>query len=312
MNIRNITPLACLIGCLIGCPVLGGTVPAAAPQDDAPPGGTPVEIERLTEWPELAKDQARSVRTDIERLRKAHTEAMGEQAHAALIEVGAAVVPQLLPKLGKEKDPDALARIDAVLSAVIGPEHTRLLAEEFSDKSQPVRTWALRAAARFPEPGFRGPAEKALAKLVKRLERVDEKTKDDKEEHLAAALAATAGGSLDGLDYLHVRARKGWGKHGAEMRVVLEAVRGAPGTEAAARHLAGDRIDKVAALNLLSGCGSKAEAVPIIKPFLDNTDNSIRIAAINALRGIVDGAPPVERLSVFEAIELANNWKARV
>ena len=303
LTLKALTALACLA--LAG--PLPQDEPAPSPVDEARE-----EIERLEAWPEIPKKERKTVRTDIDRLRKAHTEGMGEQAHEALIARGASIVPELLPKLGKEKDADALERMDVVLSAVIGPEHTRLLAKEFADKSQPVRTWALGAAARFPEPGFRAEAEKALAKLEKRLERVDEKTKADKAEHLAAALAATAAGSLEGLDYLHVRARKGWGKYAGEMRVALEAARGAAATEAVAAHLAGDRVDKVAALNLLSGCGSKAEAVPIIKPFLDDTDNSIRIAAINALRGIVDGDPPVDKLSVFEAIELANQWKARV
>jgi hypothetical protein len=38
----------------------------------------------------------------------------------------------------------------------------------------------------------------------------------------------------------------------------------------------------------------------------------VRVAAINALRGIVDGQEPLEELSVFGAIELAKTWKVRV
>jgi len=53
------------------------------------------------------------------------------------------------------------------------------------------------------------------------------------------------------------------------------------------------------------------DAIAIVKPQLDNTDNSIRIAAINALRGIVDGDLPIANLPVFEAIELAKKWKTR-
>ena len=280
---------------------------------DGPTEAEPVEeIVRLEEWPALSSDERKTVRTDVERLRKAHTEEMGEQARAALIAAGAAIVPELLPKLGKEKDEDALERMDEVLAAVVGPQHTRLLAKEFSDRSMPVRTWALRAAARFPDPGTREAAEKALAKVEKRLERVEEKTREDAAEHLAASLAATAAGSLEGLSYLHVRARKGWGDLGADMRAALEAVRGPQATTAVAAHLDGERIDVVAALNLLSGCGDRETAVPIVKPHLDSSDNSIRIAAINALRGIVDGEPPVDKLPVFEAIELAKRWKARV
>jgi len=48
-----------------------------------------------------------------------------------------------------------------------------------------------------------------------------------------------------------------------------------------------------------------------VKRELDSTDNSIRIAAINAMRGIVDGDLPIANLPVFEAIELAKKWKER-
>jgi hypothetical protein len=52
--------------------------------------------------------------------------------------------------------------------------------------------------------------------------------------------------------------------------------------------------------------------VPLVLPFLDTNDNTLRIAAINALRGIVDGEPPIERLAVFDAIEMAKTWKERL
>ena len=45
---------------------------------------------------------------------------------------------------------------------------------------------------------------------------------------------------------------------------------------------------------------------------LDDDDNSIRVATINALRGMVDGDLPVEQLSVFEAIEMAKQWKSKL
>ncbi len=281
--------------------------PVRAQEPDTP--AEEEEIVRLTAWPELTKDQKKSLKTEISRLRKARTETMGEEAHAALVAMGAAIVPELLPTLGKEKKEDAIERIGAVLTAVTGPEHTRLLAKEFGAKSVAVRTWALRRAAGFPEPGFRAEAETALAAV----EKLAEKDKADKNEYLAAALAATAGGSLEGLDYLHRRARKGWGKHGKAMRVALEAVRGPEATKIIAAKLKdAERVDTIAALNLLAGGGDRETAVRHVRPHLDNTDNSIRIAAINALRGIVDGDPPIDKLPVFEAIERANKWKTRV
>ena len=97
------------------------------------------------------------------------------------------------------------------------------------------------------------------------------------------------------------------------IRDSLGAVRGREATDRIAARLEdADRARTVAVLNLLGGCGERARAVPLVKPYLDSTDNSIRIAAINALRGIVDGEPPLDKLSVFDAIERAKRWKERV
>jgi hypothetical protein len=292
-------------------PVLAVFVTLAGPAGAAPLQ-EPVEqpddaVQRLAAWPEVPKERAQEVRSDVQRLRKAATEEMGTQAQAALTAAGAMVAPTLLDALGKERDEAARARIVAVLTAVTDARHTRLLAEAFDDRAQVVRTWALTRVAGFPDAGTRAPAEAALAAAAK----VREPERDDREEHLAAALAATAAGSLAGLEHLAERAQKVWGERGAAMRVALEAVRGPEATEIAARGLDGERVEMIAALHLLAGCGAP-EVTARIKPLLDDGDNSIRIAAINALRGIVDGDPPLEKLPVFEAIEVAKGWKARV
>ena len=54
------------------------------------------------------------------------------------------------------------------------------------------------------------------------------------------------------------------------------------------------------------------KTAPVVGLHLDSDDNQVRVAAINALRGIVDGQGPLEELSVFGAIELAKTWRARV
>lgn len=119
-------------------------------------------------------------------------------------------------------------------------------------------------------------------------------------------------GSIKGLHTLIAQAMKRWDKKGPEMRIALEGVRGPEATKEVGEHLADpDRKVKVAALHLLGGCGDKT-ITGKIKPLLDETDNSIRVAAINALRGIVDGELPIEGLSAFEAIEMAKKWKEKI
>jgi hypothetical protein len=245
------------------------------------------------------------VRVDVQRLRKARTPEMAADAEGALTGAGAGIVPELLPTLAKEKEEEAVARIQRVLIAVTTAEHTRLLARFFEDKAPEVRVFALRRCAAFPDPGVRASAEAALERVVKQGEKADAL------ERYAAALATTSAGSLAGFDVMTESARTHWAKRGGEMRAALEAVRGPEAAGKGVALLAGERDDVLAGLSLLSGCGDKGSAAAI-KRFLDSDDHQVRVAAINALRGIVEGAPPLDKLPVFEAIELAKEWKARV
>jgi hypothetical protein len=291
---------------MISATLLAGALALAVPATaQEPPPAPPEQIRRLEQWPELDRSAQEQVRVDIQRLRKARTPEMAEEAEAALKTTGAAVVPRLLPTLGKERDEEALERIERVLLAVTGPEHTRLLAEWFEDKSVEVRSFALRRCGAFPDEGVRAAAEAALARV---LERGD---KADAGERYAAALAVTAAGSLEAFDLVADSARTSWTKRGEELRAALEAVRGRAASERATALLGGERDDVLAGLGLLSGCGDE-HSTAAVKPFLDSDDHQVRVAAINALRGIVDGEGPLDKLPVFEAIELAKRWKGRV
>ena len=262
----------------------------------------------LKAWPELTKSQTKSLKTELAKLRKASTPTMGAAGIAGIVALGDGCGPALLKALGKEKSADARERLVDALTQITGPLHTRLLAEKFTDRSADVRLFALRRAATFPDTGIRAAAEAAFAAATKRAGT----KKEVKHELFLAALAVTSAGSFEGLDELHKRALKHWGKSGDEIRNAIEALRGPEATKLIAKKLeAGERKATVAALRLLAGCGD-AESQKIVAPFLDNTDNSIRVAAINALRGIVDGDKPLDKLPVFEAVERANKWKARL
>lgn len=265
------------------------------------------EPERLKAWPEVDEE---AIATEIDRLRKARTETMGEDARAKLIEAGAGVVPLLLPKLGVERDEKARQRIVSVLDGVTGAPHTRLLAASFDDRSAAIRIWSLRRVAAFPDGGVRPAAEKAVRTAEKRSKREP----DREEECFAAALCAASTGSFVGFDAICERAGEEWGEDGSVIHAALCALRGEEATKRIAPLLADQRPrqEKVTALRLLAACGEGNLATSLVRPILDSTDNSLRVAAINALRGIVDGDPPLDKLSVFEAIERANKWKARL
>jgi hypothetical protein len=265
------------------------------------------DVVRAEEWPELAEAERGRVKRDVERLRAARTEGMGAQAHEALVADGAAVAPALLAALGRERDEGARARIVAVLDLVTAAEHTRLLTPSFEDQSAEVRVWSLRRVARFPDPGVRAQAEAALAAARE----ASKKQRAEQAEVLAAALAATSAGSTRGLDVLVETARERWNAEGAAIRAACEGARGPEASAAVVPGLAGERDATIAALNVLAGCGDR-DTVEHVKPLLDSEDNGIRVAAINALRGMVDGEPPLDKLPVFDAIERAKRWKARV
>lgn len=280
--------------------------PLPSVQDDDPVDKE--EPKHLEAWPEPDKDLAKTIANDLGRLRKAETEGMEEGGREGLLAAGDMAGEALLKALGKERDDKARERIAEVLTAVTDWRHTRLFAAEFDHRSDDVRLFALKRAAAFPDEGIRKAAEKAFAAAAKR----KGTKKEVKHESYLAALALTSSGSLDALPELVERARSEWGDSGVEIRAAVEGLRGAEATALVGAGLEGDRKDKLAALRVLAGCGDEERAKALVAPFLDSTDNQLRVAAINALRGIMDGDPPLERMSVFEAVELAGKWKARL
>lgn len=295
------------------------TAPAAtlrAPQDppapndaerpaERPEEGSEEGPRRLEAWPEAADRKA--LKLEVSRLRKARTEEMGSQAHAALVAIGDAAAPELLKALDAERDGEALARVAGVLDEITDARHTRLLAKRFADlRRADARAWCLRRVARFPDDGVREAAEAAFRAADGR-----ERDRDPEEVWAAAACAASAGSAL-GFEALVADSAENWKEHGELTHLALARLRGPEATRRVAPLLEGDRARKVTGLRLLAACGDAETAVPLVRPFLDETDNSLLVGSINALRGIVDGAPPLGKLSTFEAIERAGKWKARL
>lgn len=323
---RLVHPLAC--ACVLGClaatnlaatnfetsnfetsnfaPSCSNATPSAAQDGAAPakPASEAPAATKLTAWPKPADKEALLV--EIEKLCKASTEEMERTARESLAAAGASAVPFLLDRYGKERADGARDRLLDVATSSTDASMTRLLAARFEDKNQPVRAFALWRAAAFPDPELKAPAEKAWAKVQKLGE------KADANERYAAALCCASAGSTAGFEALLEAAGAKWDKKKRELRAALEGARAKEAsTWALARVKPDDRKATVAALRLLAGCGVKEDA-GAIKGLLDNEDNSIRVAAINALRGMVDGEGPLEDISAFEAIETARKWKGRI
>jgi hypothetical protein len=107
-------------------------------------------------------------------------------------------------------------------------------------------------------------------------------------------------------------ARDQWPARGARVRAAVEKRRSEEATQKILPGLkATDWQDICAALRLLAGWGVKSSAADVAR-FLDTTDNRVKENCINALRGIVDHEPPIEKLSAFDLAEQANAWKKKL
>jgi len=290
---------------------LGGLATSARAEDPPKPApeapaakAAEKQAEKLTAWPKPSDKDV--IATDIERVIKAHIPEMASAGRDALVAAGASAVPYVLDRYGRERDEAAQDRLHEVLMQITAADQSRLLAKEFESKLAPVRTFTLHRAAAFPDPGNVAAAEKAWARIVKAGD------KADPDERYAAALCAASAGSIVGLDSLFESCQgKRWDREKREIRTALEGARGKPATDLLLPKLEkADRKGKVAVLRMLAGCGEKEQAGRL-RGFLDDEDNTIRVTAINALRGMVDGELPIEDLAAFEAIEMASVWKGR-
>ena len=273
----------------------GATAPAPAPAQ--------AEVPRLEAWPKPTNKDA--IQKDIERVCRAGVPAMATAGRDALVAAGTPAVPFVLERFGKEKDADAAGRLREVLIAITAPEQSRLLAKEFDSKLAPVRAFVLWRVAEFQDSGVRAAFETTWGRIEKQGEKID------REERYAAALCGASSGSMKGFEFLFETAVASWDQRGPEIRRAIEPLRSREASLVLADKIKqNDRKTTVAALRMLGGCGDK-ESVAVIWPLLESQDNGIKIAAINAMRGVVDHEPPLEQMSAFEAIEHAKKWKTR-
>ncbi|HIK60585.1 MAG TPA: hypothetical protein EYF98_07825 [Planctomycetes bacterium] len=259
---------------------------------------------KLKAWPK-PKSQA-ELKDRIARLRQDRSEEVAAEAHAALISMGPSAAPLLIRSLGKEKSKDARERIRSALASILDQQHSRLIAEFFNDKSIDVRVWALITVSRTPDPGLQKTVLGHWKTLAKRGDKADEI------ERYAAGLCLLSIEDPQGLEPVVSATISHWKERAAQIRGVLNGLRSAALDKALLGHLkATDRKQQSAALRLIAAGGTPA-TLSAVAPFLDSGDPTLRIDAINACRVLVAGEPPLDRIPVFEAIELAKAWKARL
>lgn len=267
---------------------LAAQEPVPAPPPPKPPPA---------EWPKL--DAQGTARTEQLVLNlTANKEELRTTAQQELRGIGAGAAPALLRKFS-DREAERNAVYAAVLDQLVTQEHAGPLARHLRDQRASVRVWVLRRFAAFHDPAHVPIVELGL--------------KDrDPEVQYRAALALLASGQLSALDRVLARAREDWQHSGAEILATVEPARGDPAARAILDDLNQHEFtDALARIRLLRALGTK-ESMSALKGLLDSNDHAIKRETINTLRVVVDGQPVNENLSVFQAIEQAKEWKARI
>ncbi|MBJ76907.1 MAG: hypothetical protein CMJ98_07815 [Planctomycetes bacterium] len=276
--------------------VFAGQEPQEKQEEKLPP--------KLTAWPN-PKSQA-ELKDQVARLRQDRSKDVAAEAQKTLTAMGSCAAPLLVRSLGKEKSKAARERIRVVLASILDQQHSRLIAESFDDKSLDVRVWALITVSRTPDPGLQKAVQSHWKKLAKRGAKAEEV------ERYATGLCLLSVQDPQGLEPVVSATIAHWKERAPQIRGVLNGLRSAALDKALLEHLkADDRKLQSAALRLIAAGGTPA-TLSAVAPFLDSGNPTLRIDAINVCRMLVAGEAPLDRLPVFEAIERAKAWKAKL
>jgi hypothetical protein len=288
-----------------------------APQDGATATASQADgAEKAKAWPEPRDEAALS--KAVAKVRAARSEDMEAAGRTDIQVEGAAAAPLLLRAIAKERKVDARTRLCEALNLVTTKEHTRLLAEFLDHKSPDMRVYIMRRVAVLGDPGLRERAEALLADIEAKAADPRKAKKLHEDEADRAAILALSTGSPTGLDRcVAIAGSKTWPAWREPMRAAASQAKAA-GTEVAdglrtvlAPSSKPTLADRAAALRLIAYAGHEEHARSVL-PSLDDTANHIKVAAVNALRMIVDGDAPIDKLSSFDAIGRAKKWKGRL
>ncbi len=249
-------------------------------------------------WPPLPLRDKEAVQEAIFGLKRAKVEDRVKALSEQIRRFGKAAVPVLFEGLRKTEG-EARARIESLLDELTSREDAVLLSAHFAERDPAARLWVVRKCSSFGERSLVPKFEKLLGDA-------------DPEVAFYAAIACCRCGSFASFDRLKKIADRDWLARGRAVREALAGIRGPEAVERLRPDLdSDDPAAKVAALRLLSGAGPPA-AIPLVTRYLESPDLRLKLEAVNALRGMLDDAPPLERPSSFDLIEEVNRWRSRL
>ena len=272
--------------------------------------------EKAAAWPE-PRDAA-ALAKSVAKVRAARSVDMEAAGRSEIQVEGAASAPLLIRAIAKERKDDARARLCDALGLITTQEHTRLLAESLDHKSAGLRVYIMRRLATLGDPGLKERAETIFADVKAKAADPKKAKKLHEDEVDRAAILTLSTGSTMGLEHcVSMAGSKAWSAWREPMRAAATQAKAA-GAEVANRLQAvlastsnPSLADRAGALRLIAYAGTEKHARSVLSS-LDDTANHIKVAAVNALRMMVDGDAPIDKLSSFDAIERANKWKARL
>lgn len=251
---------------------------------------------KLAEWPPLdavAKDRLLGL---VGQFRKPNQQLHAE-ARQQLIALGAGAAPLLMQQVSDRAD-NVNDHVFGVLDAVIGAEHAALLAREVKKPRVELRRYLAHRLCRFRDPDLAA----ALEALTK-----------DKDERTVfyAQLGLLGLGQREALAPVIAYTKTRWAEVSALVGEVLTPIR-SPHTGTAVFEFlaAADPGNQMAALRLGRHLIAKEQSM-LLRAYLQSADHAVKREAINVAR-VLHGEPPIENLSVFQAIDHAKEWLQKI
>lgn len=271
-------------------PLLSLVCLLAAAAAQAPPA--PPEPKAPAAWPALRDADKARVLALVGQFRKSDPK-LHEAASKELKALGAGAAPLVMQQVS-DRAADVNAHLFAVLEAIVAPEHGPLLAKEAGKPGVELRRWLAGRLCRLHDP-----------QSVRALESL--RTDADPATAFHAQLGLLAQRRRDALPAVLAHARTNWAEVGPVVAEVLPAARSGECAlwvfEAIASAPAAEQMT---GLRLLRHLMTREQGM-LLRTYLQASDHTVKREAVNTAR-VLHGEPPIENLTVFQAIEQAKQW----
>lgn len=257
------------------------------------------------DFPKLTAMDGQKLERLLEAL-KTRNQADRDAREAEIVKLGRGVVPAVVQK-AHEKHKLQEAHLASILDKLLGKDDVAFVKGLLADPAPAVRVFAVRKLLSVTPTKADGDPE--LIELFKQ-----SLNDADPEVKLAAALALADQHRADGLLVL-IEALRSADK--VKQEAVGQALHKLKGREAH-KLVEGELSEKVKDADrrilVLKAIGMIGDpsAASLIGKSLEESNSRIQEAAVNALRGAVDGQPPVELATVFDLVKEIEAWKKRL